>query len=70
MKIRKAHFLALFFLITVHGLTAQIKGDIQLKADGSGDYPGLQQAFDALSAQGIDGGVTISLAPGDLSGDP
>jgi subtilase family serine protease len=68
MKIRKTHFLALFFLITVHGLTAQIKGDIQLKADGSGDYPGLQQAFDALSAQGIDGGVTISLAPGTYPG--
>lgn len=60
--------ITLFAIFVIHNSTAQISGEISINAEGTGDYPGIQQVFDALSNQGISGPVTIRLQPGTYKG--
>ena len=60
--------ITLFAICVIHHSTAQISGEILINPEGTGDYPGIQQAFDALGSQGITGPVTIQLQPGIYEG--
>lgn len=64
MKVKQV-LLFLAFSLFFHGvLLGQLSGTLTINQNGTGDYPTIQKAIDALVSQGVSGPVTVSINPG------